>query len=122
MAIDGARIQRVTKEGLFYLDDEGEEAFIDFAVCYERQLAKFMEPENLKHHQEINHLSDEDLEKSIERRKNWKVVGERDFSAIPPYMVFYTDPFIRFEFATVDDLQEIRFFIQKKTGWRTYGG
>jgi|GEM_PF-4731831 len=28
MAIDGARIQRVSKEGLYYLDDKGEEAYL----------------------------------------------------------------------------------------------
>ena len=144
MAIDGARIQRVTKEGLFYLDEAGQEAFINFKACYERRLAKFMEPENLKKFREANPgMTDEELEGSIQRRKRWKDVADRNSiggepMGSAPYIEFYTDPPIRFVFETKEKFNELRSSIEflsdmpsdsateeqweayRATRWRTY--
>jgi hypothetical protein len=116
MAIDGSRIQRITAEGLFYLDENDQEQFIDFQACYKRQFSRFMEPERLKRYQEINHMTEEQLEKSIQRRKNAKMVADRNVIGRPmgtaPYIEFYTDPPIRFEFATKEAFNEIRMRIE----------
>jgi hypothetical protein len=146
MAIDGKRIQRVTKEGLFYLDDKGEEAFIDFAACYERKLAEFMKSENLKRFQERNQMSDERLAQFIERRKKEsRYVADRNSiggepMGTAPYIEFYTDPPTRFVFENEEKFQEIGFSIEflsamppdsatqeqweayfaGQTGWRTF--
>jgi hypothetical protein len=145
MAIDGARIQRITKEGLFYLDDEGKETFIDFEECYKRKLAEFMQPENLKRHQEINHMNDEQLEQSIQRRKETQYVAAKNSLGDPlgtaAYIEFYTDPPMRFEFEAKADKggeivwqieflaplppnsatkEELEAFFAGETGWRVY--
>lgn len=120
MAIDGARIQRVTQEGLFYLDESGEEAFIDFAECCERRLAEFMRPENLKKFREANPGSTkEELDESIEGQKNWKIVGYCDTSMTPHYLTFYADPSIHFEFSTLAELLQVRAFMRRNGRWIT---
>jgi hypothetical protein len=122
MAIDGARIQLITPEGLFYLDDEGKEQFIDFEECFQREFARFTDPHHLKKFREINpSMTDEQLQEDFEWRKTWKKIANRNFDPIDalPYIEFYTDPPIRFEFATVDAFHRMRFFIEKNTHWRT---
>jgi hypothetical protein len=104
-----------------------------------------MEPERLKRYQDINHLSDEALEESIQRRKEWKDVADRNSiggepMGTAPYIEFYTDPPIRFEFETKEKFDELRSsieflsamppdsateeqwktFFAQKTGWSTY--
>jgi hypothetical protein len=146
MAIDGARIQRVTKEGLYYLDDEGKEVFIDFQACYERKLAEFMQPESLKRFRAANlGSSEEQLAKFIERRKEYRTVADRNSiggepMGTAPYIEFYTDPPTRFVFETQEKFEELRSSIEylsamppdsatkeqweayfaQETGWSTY--
>jgi hypothetical protein len=141
MAIDGARIQRVTKEGLFYLDDEGKEVFIDFQACYERKLAQFMQPENLKRFKAMNpHM---DNEQYIEALKRSRYVADRNSLSAPwgdgPYIEFYTDPPTRFVFdpeigsdiaMRIEFLaplppngaskEELEAFFASQTGWKTF--
>lgn len=45
--MDSKQIQYITESGLTYLDENGEENFIDFALCYENYLKKYLSPENL---------------------------------------------------------------------------
>jgi hypothetical protein len=111
MAIDGARIQRVTGEGLFYLDDAGEEQFIDFAACHEQDLTEYLRHEH----------SPERIEK---RKTVWRYVAARDimghaFLRDIPCIQFYTDPPTLFEFEAKDAFNHIRYAIEK-VGWRTY--
>ncbi|MCL4247772.1 MAG: hypothetical protein KJ065_06465 [Anaerolineae bacterium] len=120
--MDGKQIQTVTSEGLTYLDENGDEKFIDFSACHERALAEFMEPNNLRYFQEINRYSAEQLEESIQKHKKWKVVADRNILGEPmgttPYIEFYTEPPIRFEFATLDEYHKTRFLLERN-GWRT---
>jgi hypothetical protein len=122
MAIDGTRILHVAANGLTYLDDKGEEAFIAFAACYERKLAEFMHPDNLKEFQRINPgFSKEKLDGHIQWRKSWKRVADRNPVGQPlPYIEFYTDPPLRFEFVTIDEFQRVRTLIEKTSGWKTF--
>lgn len=120
--MNGQRIQNITAEGLTYLKDDGTEGFIDFAACYERDFAKFMQPDNLKRHQEANHLDDEQLKQSIEKAREWKEVAYTMPGNLPmgnaPYIEFYTEPPTRFEFVTDEAFWEVRRAI-RRNGWRT---
>lgn len=121
--MDGQRIQNITAEGLTYLKDDGSEGFIDFVACRERAFAGFTEPESLKQFQEINHLNDEQLNESIQRRKEWKYVGDRSILGEPwgsaPFIEFYTDPPIRFEFATEEEFHSV-LDVMRHNHWRTH--
>lgn len=121
--MDGQRIHNITAEGLTYLKDDGSVGCIDFVECYERYIAEFMEPENLKRFQEANHLDNERLKQSIQRRKEWKEVAARNAVGEPwgtaPYIEFYTEPRTRFEFASKEEYWEVR-SATEQGGWRTH--
>src|SRR5689334_7023715 len=118
--MDGKRIQKITAEGLTYLDDDGKEQFIDFEACYQSHFTNFMKPENLQRFKEINSLNDEKLQESIERHRAWKEVGIRQVLGQPwddgPYLELHTDPPIRFKFATKEDYSFVVGSIHK-LGW-----
>ncbi len=120
--MNGNRIRKITLAGLFYLDDSGTEQFIDFAACYETALAKYMEADHLKEFQALNHYDDNQLQASIQQRKNWKVVGERNLFGEPegtdPFIQFYTVDSIRFSFSSRQEFHEVRIAIERN-GWRT---
>jgi hypothetical protein len=86
-------------------------------------MTRFLHPVNLKQFQEINRLSDEELEKSIARIKAHREVAYRNFMGgrddAKPYIQFHTEPPIRFEFATRREFDQICYSI-KKAGWRTF--
>lgn len=73
---DGARIQRLTREGLEYVDDDGATRFIDFSICH----TNFMK------------------EVPLSGTEGPRCVGFRDFAAKPPSISSLTDPPTRFEF------------------------
>lgn len=117
MAIDGARIQRVTQEGLYYLDDEGGERFINFAECYKTGIAQYRQ--FLIDY--LPALTDQEREERVKDYKRAMKVADRNFDPgdTLPYIEFYTDPRTYFEFATLDKFYEVRFLIDRKTRWKT---
>jgi hypothetical protein len=129
MAIDGARIQRVTSEGLFYLDDDGEERFIDLEAIHQQKLAKFLDPKSLRQYQAKNALNDHELERAIEARKATKDVGDW----IPPHnagsvVIFYTcyidfdtEPPTRFAFDLLSEHTDRIDAHLKQHGWWLHG-
>ncbi len=125
--MDSKLIQNITESRLTYLDENGEENFIDFALCYKNYLKRYLSPENLA---EIkNNKTDEELEKYIERRKAWREIAVRNilgarvesqaWRSSVPYIEFYTDPPTLFEFTEQEDFQKIRWAIEK-AGWKTF--
>ena len=103
-------ITSVIPNGINYVDEEGNQQFIDFESCHQNNLM--------------------DVEKrwgsqyTDEAREFWqraKYVGIRFTLSDPPAIEFYTVPRIRFEFSTRDRLYEILTGI-KKAGWRTNDG
>jgi hypothetical protein len=119
LIMDASRIQSITPAGLTYIDDDGKEQFIDFAACYGRYWADFMEPKHLQRLKEINNWTDEKLHSWLENNKDWKEVARRDITGNPPFIEFYTSPGTRFEFPDEDALRWIRFEIEK-LGWMTF--
>lgn len=105
MAIDGARIQRVTKEGLFYLDEEGREKFISFALCHLNYVMEFVD--------RGQKYSREEREREIQWRRGYKCIAGRNasggypFDSDLPCTEFYTDPPLLFEFANIEDFYNL---------------
>lgn len=111
-------IIEVTSEGIRYLDENREEQFIDFAECYQRYLDGLNDPEHIKGFKEANPTrSDEELEANLNYCRSLKKVADRDFTV--PYIEFYTQPRIRFNFPNRDEYDEVIWGI-RKAGWRTY--
>ena len=103
-------ITNITSDGINYVDEEGNQQFIDFQSCHQNNLM--------------------DREKRLggkytdEEREFWqraKYVGVRFALSDPPTIEFYTVSRIRFEFPTKDRLYEVLVGI-KKAGWRTNDG
>lgn len=121
--MDGHRIKRVTNEGLFYLDDHDEEQFIDFALCHRNHIESHSTPEALQFAKTANNMTDDALREHIVDLNDWKVVANRNFDGYPdslnPYIEFYTQPPIRFNFQTREEFELIRRAIHK-AGWRTF--
>lgn len=69
-------------------------------------------------------MSDEDVSEWIERRKTVKVVGARSIigdyihNQTTPYIEFYTQPVVRFEFATTDEFYDVQNAI-RRARWKT---
>ena len=118
----GKQIQRMVAQGLWYIDDDGTEQFIDFAICYENYVQVALTPEKLEAMKRASNKSDTEWAEHFERIKRLKYVGDRNILTAPwadgPYIEFYTKPPIRFKFATVEQYQRVRNYIER-TGWRT---
>ena len=121
--VSGDQIRDITADGLVYLDENGDTVFIDFSVCYENYMRRFMNPQSLDRIKEVNHLDDEGMKKLIERRKDWKEVASRNVLTPPwadgPYIEFHAEPPIRFEFTTKDEFWKVRSTIEQ-FGWKTF--
>jgi hypothetical protein len=116
MAIDGARIQRVTQEGLFYLDDEGREKFISFALCHLNYVMEFVD--------RSQQYTREKRDSEIQWRRTHKRIADTGSGGYPfdsdlPCMEFFTNPPSLFEFATYEIFSEIRRVIWDY-GWMTF--
>lgn len=121
--MNGKQIREITAKGLLYVDDNGEEQFIEFSDCYDNHLSRYTNPERLEIIKQVNNFDDEQLAKSIERKKQYKAIGDRQILSPPwgdgPYIEFYTDPPLRFNFDSEDEFSEVRSEIENG-GWTTY--
>ncbi len=119
--LDGEQISRMTKEGLWYKDEE-QEKFIDFETCYEKYVEEFLNPEMWEKIKKANNKSDDDWEDYADGIRRFKYVGDRNILTPPwadgPYIEFYTQPPIRFKFVTEKQFQRVRSYIER-AGWRT---
>jgi hypothetical protein len=113
-------IIEITSEGLLYLNENEETQFINFEDCYQRYLDRWNDPDNVRRFREGNPTrSDEELDASLERIRAKKEVGWRDFSV--PYIRFYTEPPIRFDFSDITEFHSVEGLV-RKAGWRTFDG
>ena len=103
-------ITNVTSDGVTYIDEEGNQQFIDFESCHQNNL-------RAKEQRMGSNYTDE--EKEFWQKA--KYVGVRFALSDPPAIEFYTVPRIHFEFPTRESLTEVLMGI-KKAGWRTNDG
>lgn len=126
MAIDGSRIQRITAEGLFYLDENDQEQFIDFAACHELWFAKALQRLELDKSREQNpkmmKVRDMSIDHHIRNKTTYTYVADGSLlgftSSGLPGLRFYTDPPTIFEFETRDDFDRVKSLIED-IGWKT---
>ncbi|MCQ3930886.1 MAG: hypothetical protein DPW16_10550 [Chloroflexi bacterium] len=92
--MDGKNIREVTSKGVSYIDDDGQEQFIDFETCYQNYLKSFEDHEYIENIRQQS-KDDAELQKWLERRKAWREVGVRNILQPPwadgPYIEFYTE-------------------------------
>jgi hypothetical protein len=101
------QIKNVTREGIDYIDDEGTFQHLDFQSCYDNWY--------MLQSSRTDPYYDE---RSRQIAKEWKCVGHRDRYASPPYIEFFTNPLIRFEFNSPEEgFHELRRKVEK-AGWR----
>ncbi|MEH7299992.1 hypothetical protein [Neobacillus drentensis] len=100
------QIQRITVEGIRYIEVTGDSVFIDFKKCNDHWLQYRGRTENLTN-EEIQDLMIKD-----------KTIGQRDGEANPPYFEFFTKPFTRIEFNSKNSFQQLRDSITA-SGWST---
>ena len=121
--MDGERIKEIRADGLVYVDDSGAENFIDFSQCYERYVEEETSPHRWEMFKEANYSPDADFVEYISRIRNSKQVGRRQIMGPPwadgPYIEFYTNPPVRFDFQSEELYRQVRDAI-RKLGWQTF--
>jgi hypothetical protein len=124
--VDGKQIQHITADGLSYLDEDGHEEYINFIACYEHYLREATSPEYIERIKMLNQQMDwdnEGVKKYVEKRTRWKEIAMRDVLTAPwadgPYIEFYTEPPVRFNFETKEQYSKIRSEIEG-FGWKTF--
>ena len=113
IVISSQQVKELRQDGIVYVDDAGNEQFIDFEACYQRYLAWQLRPEYLEAMKTLNQMTDERFEAYVHRLKDprWRFIADRNILGDrnindeyiregSPYFKFYTDPSIRIEFAT----------------------
>lgn len=114
------RIQRVSTEGITYLDPDGHLQSFDFETCYQNWQNQWMNPEGLDEMRRNNNFDEQQLADYIERRKLWPEVGERNAIGHPrPYIEFHTIPPVRFYFKDYKAFRKIADEVMK-AGWQTF--
>lgn len=127
IVISSQQVKEVRQDGIVYIDDAGDEQFIDFELCYQNYLKQQLSPESIESYKALNNKTDDDVPEHIERTKNWRAIADRnvlgdDFMSganNPPYFEFYTKPRVRIEFKNRERLNLMRALIESKFRWRT---
>jgi hypothetical protein len=123
MSIDAQNIIRITEAGLFYIDENSREVFIDFSACYTNYWTRLTEKDHLQRFQQINGMGDDQLAAWLKRHEAWKEVAQRDITGSSaginrPFIVFHTSPPVQFTFVSEDEFHRVRYAIER-FGWRT---
>src|SRR5258706_15551861 len=123
--MDDKQIKNITADGLWYVDETGNDLFIDFSACYGNYLQMVTSPEYFERMKELNPQSkwdEESIQKYIKRRTAWREVAKRNILGPPwadgPYIEFHTEPPTRFDFSSEDEFRNARYEIERY-GWGT---
>lgn len=103
-------IEKITSDGIQYVNHSGESVFLSFKECNE----------NWINYQKKTKFLDDDQVSSL--RGKQKVVGQRDVSTESSFIEFFTRPFVRFEFSLPDQMNEYRNLRDSiiSFGWTTH--
>ena len=116
LVLDGKRIIRMTKEGIAYLDEEAFEQFIYFSECYENDLKRRLSADYWEKLKQRNKLNDSYWDVYIKNVKSSKEIAVNIHELC---IEFYTEPRIRFIFASQDEWDILCKHIHS-VGWRTH--
>ncbi len=102
-------IKKVTSKGIYYVNQFGEDSFLDFKECNKNWLKYKARQENLGDEQ-ISFLRKEDT-----------TVGQRYVTNESSFIEFFTKPFTKFEFKCPDQIEKFDELVILifKYGWKT---
>ncbi|MEY9092595.1 hypothetical protein [Paenibacillus sp. RC84] len=106
-------IKNLSVDSLVYTDENGRINRIDFKQCHENWIQYRIRTENLTE------------EMAAEIRKTDFCIGQRDFTASPPFIEFFTKPFTRIEFEISADEKDLQTELSRwkrgivSAGWTT---
>jgi hypothetical protein len=117
-------IRAITPDGVAFVDETGEEGFIDFAACHQSYVARRTNPAAWQRFKQLNRLHDRDFKRYVRKVQQWKEVGQRDNGSGPgsdgqPFITFYTDPPSKFVFSSQEEYEKVRNAIWE-AGWQTF--
>lgn len=125
MIITTEQVKQMGKTGITYVDDKGDEHFIDFEACYHLNVKRKLSPEYIKKLRKLNTDFDEAHHTRIV--KGIKEIGQRNvtgesFSSDKldiglPYFHFYSDPQTLLKFADEEEYREYIYIIGSETDW-----
>lgn len=103
-------VEKIISEGIYYINDFGENEFLSFEKCNENWLA-YRKRTELLNKDQIDLLKETD-----------KTVGQRDISIDQNYIEFFTRPFTRFVFNIPEQEEEYSNLRDSIIlhGWKTY--
>ena len=127
MIITTEQVKQMDKTSITYVDDNGDEQFIDFEACYQQYLERRLNPKAIENMKNAN--NDFDLEKYIKRTKTWKEIGKRNFEGDywltktkidSPFIQFHSVPMIILKFKDKDEYGVYQSKIEHEYGWHTF--
>ncbi len=116
------QILEIIPNGIIYIDENGNEGFIDLVECYHNYLKRQLAPEYIEKVRHLNHWGDDEkkLERYIKQVKERKEVGKRGLLEDPPFICFYTEPPVCFEFDSFEEAKSIEIQVWEAGGWHTF--
>jgi hypothetical protein len=120
LEFDGSRIRSINEDGLWYLDDIGNEVYIDFAECHANYVEVITSPEAIARPIKGNPQKTWDDAAIAKYIKHQTPYGREVacWNSEGIYMIFHTKPPVRFNFSTAVELRNIRYAIDH-VGWKT---
>lgn len=132
ITIHSSQIREISEKGISYLDDSGEEGFIDFENCYQNFLKRCLSLEAYEKHIELNPSNHhKTYEEYVGWIKSMNEIGRRNVcgrqysfddnvtsESDNPYFEFFTNPLSVVECDNQDEYWKVRKGFEKH-GWRT---
>jgi hypothetical protein len=84
--MDGKQIKNITAEGLLYINDKGDEVYLDFSACYNNYLRKTTSPQYIERMKELNptfQWDEEGVRQYIKKRTAWREIAKRQILGPP---------------------------------------
>lgn len=127
IVIQDNQITSITKQGIHYTNDAGDDVFIDFHTCYLNFTLPQMTYKAFMRHKEINNGAGRNLGRYIHRFVHSKEVGRRNSDGIfskyektgKPHITFYTEPMTVFEFDSIQNFWKIA-GITRRSRWHLF--
>ena len=113
IGVGSARLTRVTPLQVEYVDEAGEEHFIDLQECAQNWIRHF--DENRARVVAVPGVSSESI-----AQWNARCIGSRGALSDPPWVVLMSEPSTRFEFKNYFEVHELLLVPLMEVGWHTF--
>jgi hypothetical protein len=113
IGIAGAHISSVSRQRIEYVDEAGQERFVDLEQCA-RNWVRYRND----HEQDFCLLPGASAESAA--KWNSRCVGQRDALDDPPWVEFMNERHTRFQFASYQAVYALLLDALDEAGWRTF--